>query len=309
MRRHVPSVILPALCLMAVLALPAFAGDPPELRSDIASLGDRVLDAPAEDVDALARAVASLDLAEARALVEKLRSRFASAPEGGATARAWPRLTPLDVGGDEDELPPVDPDAPIVDVTTRILDVDAALLPQLLALGKPAEAATVWLDEAAADKLDELIRKHADGLTVVTAPRLATYDGQRAHISILNQIAYVQDYEVEISNDVSVADPIIGTLNEGLVVDLRPHVAADGKAITLEISVTQAEVNRPIPEIQVAAGPSTVTLQVPEMHVRQMRSTVTLSVGHVAMLVGEGKTPDGGAATRRVVIVRAGLAR
>ncbi|MGE0190830.1 MAG: hypothetical protein AB7T63_02205 [Planctomycetota bacterium] len=309
MRRHVPSVILSVLGLVALLALPAFAGDPPAVRGDVASLGDRVIDAPADDVEALARAVASLDLAEARALVEQLRARFAAAEDGGAGARPWPRMTPLDLGGDEDELPPVDPDAPIVDVTTRILDVDAALLPQLLALGKPADGATLWLDQEASSKLDELIKKHAKGLTVVTAPRLATYDGQRANISILNQIAYVQDYEVEISNDVSVADPIIGTLNEGLVVDLRPHVAADDKAITLEVSVTEAEVNRPIPEIQVAAGPSTVTLQVPEMHVRQMRSTVTLADGHAAMLVGEGNSPEGGAATRRVVIVRAGLAR
>ena len=67
MRRHVPSVILPVLCLVALVAMPAFAGDPPEIRSDVASLGDRVLDAPAEDVEALARAVAALDLGEARA--------------------------------------------------------------------------------------------------------------------------------------------------------------------------------------------------------------------------------------------------
>ncbi|MEZ6008373.1 MAG: hypothetical protein R3F05_11500 [Planctomycetota bacterium] len=308
MRRHVPSVILPVLCLVALVAMPAFAGDPPEIRSDVASLGDRVLDAPAEDVDALARAVAALDLAEARALVERLRARFDD-KGGDSLARPWPRLTPLDVAGGEDELPPVNPDAPIVDVTTRVLDVEASLLPQLLALGKPVDGAAVWLDEAAAAKLEALITKQGKGLNMITAPRLATYDGQRANISILNQIAYVQDYDVEISNDVSIADPIIGTLNEGLVVDLRPHVDEGGKHITLEISVTEAEVNRPIPEIQVAAGPSTVTLQVPEMHVRQMRSTVKLPVGGQALLVGEGKAPEGGEATRRVVIVRAGLAR
>lgn len=308
MRRHVPSVILPVLCLVALVAMPAFAGDPPEIRSDVASLGDRVLDAPADDVDALARAVAALELGEARALVERLRARFAD-KDGGTPARPWPRLTPLDVASDDDALPPVDPDAPIVDVTTRVLDVEASLLPQLLALGKPVDGAAVWLDEEAAAKLEVLIAKEGKGLNMITAPRLATYDGQRANISILNQIAYVQDYDVEISNDVSIADPIIGTLNEGLVVDLRPHVDEGGKHITLEISVTEAEVNRPIPEIQVAAGPSTVTLQVPEMHVRQMRSTVKLPVGGQALLVGEGKSPEGGQATRRVVIVRAGLAR
>lgn len=308
MRRHVPSVILPVLCLVALVAMPAFAGDPPEIRSDVASLGDRVLDAPADDVDALARAVAALELGEARALVERLRARFAD-KDDGAPARPWPRLTPLEVSSDDDALPPVDPDAPIVDVTTRVLDVEASLLPQLLALGKPVDGAAVWLDEEAAAKLEVLIAKEGKGLNMITAPRLATYDGQRANISILNQIAYVQDYDVEISNDVSIADPIIGTLNEGLVVDLRPHVDEGGKHITLEISVTEAEVNRPIPEIQVAAGPSTVTLQVPEMHVRQMRSTVKLPVGGQALLVGEGKSPEGGQATRRVVIVRAGLAR
>ncbi|MCB9829316.1 MAG: hypothetical protein H6806_06110 [Planctomycetes bacterium] len=140
MRRHVPSVILPVLCLVALVAMPAFAGDPPEIRSDVASLGDRVLDAPAEDVEALARAVAALDLGEARALVERLRARFDD-KGGDSLARPWPRMTPLDVAGDDEELPPVDPDAPIVDVTTRVLDNEPRS-----ARHKPVDnAAVVWL--------------------------------------------------------------------------------------------------------------------------------------------------------------------
>lgn len=42
-----------------------------------------------------------------------------------------------------------------------------------------------------------------------------------AHISVTNQIAYVQDFDVEIAQAASIADPTIGVLQEGVVLDAR----------------------------------------------------------------------------------------
>ena len=42
-----------------------------------------------------------------------------------------------------------------------------------------------------------------------------------SHIFVGRQRAYLQDFDVEVANGASVADPTIGTLNEGSVLDVR----------------------------------------------------------------------------------------
>ena len=43
----------------------------------------------------------------------------------------------------------------------------------------------------------------------------------RAHFTQVNQISYVQDFDVEVAATAFIADPIVGTLQDGLVNDVR----------------------------------------------------------------------------------------
>ncbi|KAF0245465.1 MAG: hypothetical protein FD180_1584 [Planctomycetota bacterium] len=75
----------------------------------------------------------------------------------------------------------------------------------------------------------------------VTAPRVTAFNGQRAHILIAQQQAYIQDYDVEIAQNSRAYDPVMGIVQDGLVLDVRPIISNDRKYITLEMRPTVAK--------------------------------------------------------------------
>ncbi|MHC4924034.1 MAG: hypothetical protein ACYTG4_08140 [Planctomycetota bacterium] len=44
---------------------------------------------------------------------------------------------------------------------------------------------------------------------------------RRANIQVLNQVSYIQDFDVEIAQLAQIGDPIIGLLQEGVVLDVK----------------------------------------------------------------------------------------
>jgi hypothetical protein len=61
--------------------------------------------------------------------------------------------------------------------------------------------------------------------------------GPRSHIYVGRQIAYIRDYDVEVAQRAAIADPIIGTIQDGLVLDVRV-ASIQGNRIVLERRVT-----------------------------------------------------------------------
>ncbi len=50
---------------------------------------------------------------------------------------------------------------------------------------------------------------------------LVSGGGPRAHIFIGEQMAYVKDYDVEVATNAAVADPVVGVVNNGQVLDIK----------------------------------------------------------------------------------------
>jgi len=121
----------------------------------------------------------------------------------------------------------------------------------------------------------------------ISAPRLAVYDTQRANVSVMTQNSYVQDFDVEIAQSAAIGDPIVQTIRDGIILDVRPIVSADRRFITMEMRPTVAELVRPFPTFQtsLANGPP-VTIQVPEIAISRVRTTVTMPDGGSLMLGG-----------------------
>jgi hypothetical protein len=70
---------------------------------------------------------------------------------------------------------------------------------------------------------------------------LSVHNTQRAYVTVLNQRAYIQDFDVEVAQFQAVADPQINVLHEGVVLDVRPTIHSDRKYLTLEIQPTVAK--------------------------------------------------------------------
>jgi len=128
-------------------------------------------------------------------------------------------------------------------------------------------------------------RQHAEELTSTT---LSAQNTQRAYATMLNQITYVQDFDVEVALASIIADPIVGVVSDGIVLDVRPTISQDRKYILLELRPTVATLLRPMPEFTSSlAGLTTpVTLQLPELQVASANTTAVVPDGGAIVLGG-----------------------
>ena len=128
----------------------------------------------------------------------------------------------------------------------------------------------------------------SERVELVTAPRLLVFNTARSNLSVMNQIAYVQDFDVEIAQAASIADPIISVVEDGVVLDVRPVVSADRRFITLELRPTVAELRRPIRTFTTSLGVSgnSVTIQLPELDISRVRTSIPMPDGATVLLGG-----------------------
>lgn len=122
---------------------------------------------------------------------------------------------------------------------------------------------------------------------LITAPRITVHNAARANLSVMNQVAYVQDFDVEIAQAASIADPIIEVIQDGVILDVRPVVSADRRFITLELRPTIAELKRPIPErVTTLGSQNSVTIQLPEVEIQRVRTSIPMPDGGTILLGG-----------------------
>jgi type II secretory pathway component GspD/PulD (secretin) len=127
----------------------------------------------------------------------------------------------------------------------------------------------------------------SERIQLVTAPRVLVFNTARANLTVLNQVAYVRDYDVEIAQGASIADPLIDVVQDGVILDVKPVVSADRRFITLEVRPTVAELKRPIAELATGLGSATaVTLQLPELEISRVRTTLPIPDGGTVLLGG-----------------------
>jgi general secretion pathway protein D len=118
----------------------------------------------------------------------------------------------------------------------------------------------------------------------LTAPSLTVYNTQRANITVVNQISFIEDFDVEVAQTAFIADPVIGVIQDGLTLDVRPTVSNDRQFITLELRPTIADLVTPIETFQtllgaaiaIIAAQNPVTIQLPEIDLKVAESTVRI---------------------------------
>jgi len=127
----------------------------------------------------------------------------------------------------------------------------------------------------------------SERVELVTSPRITVYNAARGNLSVLNQVAYVQDFNVEIAQAASIADPIVNVVQDGVILDVRPVVSADRRFITLELRPTIATLKRPIREVVTTLGSqNSVTIQLPEVELQKVRTSIPMPDGGTVMLGG-----------------------
>ena len=128
----------------------------------------------------------------------------------------------------------------------------------------------------------------SERVELVTAPRVLVFNTARSNLSVINQVAYVQYFDVEIAQAASIADPIINIVEDGVILDVRPVVSADRRFLTIELRPTVAELQRPIRNFTTSLGVSgnSVTIQLPELDISRVRTSIPMPDGGTVLLGG-----------------------
>jgi len=167
-----------------------------------------------------------------------------------------------------------------VNVEVKILHLSDAALRSVLG----NESAAI-LSPAAEKRLEAAIA--AGKARLVHSGSVACTNSQRVGLSDLGQVSYVQDYDVEIAQAAFIPDPIIMSLREGLIFDVRPTLAGTGDLVVLEVRVESSKVHRPIESIDTPVG----TIETPILELTKLRTTLAVPVGR--MVVVGGALSDG----------------
>lgn len=130
------------------------------------------------------------------------------------------------------------------------------------------------------------VEKSSD-IQLVNDQMLSVHNTQRAYVTVVNQRAYIQDFDVEVAQFQAVADPQINILQEGIVLDVRPTIHHDRKYLTLEVQPTVAKVVA-LRNFSSTLGGNTspIQFQLPELEVQSVFTTATIPDGGSLMLGG-----------------------
>lgn len=122
----------------------------------------------------------------------------------------------------------------------------------------------------------------------ITAPIVSVYNTQRAFVTVVNQVSFVQGFDVDVANAAFIADPNIGVVQEGIVLDVRPTISHDKRYVTLDVQTTVANLTRPIREFETALGGTTTQVQffLPQLDVQNAQTTVVVPDGGSVVLGG-----------------------
>ena len=140
-----------------------------------------------------------------------------------------------------------------------------------------------WLGEQALQMALRSLHK-GQKATLVQAPRVTVFNTQRSHVMFLTQIAYIQDYEPQVSTLAAAYDPIMGILTSGVVLDVRPIVSNDRKYVTLEMRPSMAEL-QVMRTVSIRPGLN-ILLQLPYVVLQKAETTVTVPDRGTILITG-----------------------
>lgn len=142
------------------------------------------------------------------------------------------------------------------------------------------------LDDANLSLIFQLVEKTSQ-IELVNSQQLTVYNSQQAAVSVINQQAYVQDFDVEVATFITIADPVINVLSEGVSLQVTPTVHHDRQALNLEVQPTVARVVNLTPfSTSLANGGAPVEFTLPELEIQALKTTAVIPDGGTILIGG-----------------------
>ncbi|MBL8727805.1 MAG: hypothetical protein JNM25_05205 [Planctomycetes bacterium] len=173
------------------------------------------------------------------------------------------------------------------DVRARTENYFANDLGRVLSPTGGLTAGWTLIDDTQLNLILRAVEKKQDA-EVMNSQILSVLNRERGHVAVINQTAYVRDFDVEVAQAAFIADPKIDVIQDGIVLDVKPVIHHDRKYITLSLNPTVAELQRPIPTFTTSLAGSTlpVTLQLPNLTVTNFNTTAKVPDGGTVLIGG-----------------------
>ncbi|MCA8974354.1 MAG: hypothetical protein KDC98_06510 [Planctomycetes bacterium] len=173
------------------------------------------------------------------------------------------------------------------DVRARTENYFASDLSRVLSSSGGLTAGWTFIDDTQLNIILKAVEKHQD-IEMVNSQILSVLNRERGHVAVINQTAYVRDFDVEVAQAAFIADPKVDVIQDGIVLDVQPVIQHDRKYIILNLNPTVAELTRPIPTFTTSLAGSTlpVTLQLPNLTVTNFTTTAKVPDGGTVLLGG-----------------------
>lgn len=158
-----------------------------------------------------------------------------------------------------------------------------------------------FLDDVQVDFMVEATQADQRSVTL-TAPRLTFTNGQRANIVVSTQSTYVSGLNAIVGSSSGAFNPIIATLNDGVVLDITGVASADRRYVTMTVitSLASNDLTSSSTTVTGAVGGTntgggagantsnfTGTIQLPVQNTTQINTTVTVPDQGTIMLGGQ----------------------
>ena len=135
----------------------------------------------------------------------------------------------------------------------------------------------------------EAVEKRYEALELY-APRLTVFNTQRSYVMAMYQEAYLKDIDINTTG-MPVLQPVIGILNHGAILDVRPIVSYDKKYVLVELRPSSARdftgiMDRPGRQVILQGGLTNVTIELPSLVLTRLRTTVFCPDGGYVLIGG-----------------------
>lgn len=121
----------------------------------------------------------------------------------------------------------------------------------------------------------------------LNSPRVTAFNGQTSHTLVVSQSAFIQDLEVNQTGVIPVINPVIGVLNSGSILEVRPTLSYDRKYVVLEVQPTLAEqLESDVAVLNLSGNFTVVPVELPVLSVTKIKTTVTVPDGGTVLVGG-----------------------
>lgn len=152
---------------------------------------------------------------------------------------------------------------------------------------------------AGTDAFLKALVEHDDVSSLFT-PGLEVWPLTSGHVAVIDQTAYVRDFDVKVAKSSFIANPIVDVIKDGISIETAVYPLEDG-AIGLSLDVSVADLQRPIQIVETTLPGTTmkVKVQLPNVKTTQLEAAFELQPGSIAVLA-----PPPLAGTRHLFVVK-----